>query len=93
MASEGYPGSYPKGREITGMDRAAAAPDTLVFHAGTRRDGDRIVTSGGRVLGVTGLGSTLAAAQQRAYAACEQIRFAGAYYRRDIGAKALRLGG
>ncbi|HEX9593143.1 MAG TPA: phosphoribosylamine--glycine ligase [bacterium] len=89
MASEGYPGAYPKGREITGIDQAATAPGTLVFHAGTRADGGRLLTSGGRVLGVTGLGPTLASAQQRAYAACEKIRFAGAYYRRDIGAKAL----
>jgi phosphoribosylamine--glycine ligase len=89
IASEGYPGAYPKGREITGIDQAVAASDTLVFHAGTRADGGRMLTSGGRVLGVTGLGPTLAAAQQRAYAACEKIRFAGAYYRRDIGAKAL----
>ena len=89
IASEGYPGAYPKGREISGIDRAAAEADTLVFHAGTRADGGRTLTSGGRVLGVTGLGPTLAAARQRAYAACEKIRFAGAYYRRDIGAKAL----
>jgi len=89
MAAEGYPGPYPKGREIAGIDRAAAATDTLVFHAGTRADGGRIVTSGGRVLGVTGLGATLAEARARAYAACEEIHFAGAYYRRDIGAKAL----
>jgi phosphoribosylamine--glycine ligase len=89
MASQGYPGSYPKGRTIAGIDLAAAAPHTLVFHAGTRRDDSSLVTSGGRVLGVTGLGATLAEAQQRAYAACEQIHFDGAYYRRDIGAKAL----
>jgi phosphoribosylamine--glycine ligase len=89
MASEGYPGSYPKGREITGIAAAEEAPDTLVFHAGTRAADGRILTSGGRVLGVTGLGPTLAVAQARAYAACERIHFAGAYYRRDIGAKAL----
>jgi len=89
MASEGYPGSYPKGREITGIEAAEEAPDTLVFHAGTRAEGERILTSGGRVLGVTGLGTTLAEAQARAYAACEEIHFTGAYYRRDIGAKAL----
>jgi len=89
MAAEGYPGPYPKGREITGIAAAEEAPDTLVFHAGTRAEGGRILTSGGRVLGVTGLGTTLAEAQARAYAACEEIRFTGAYYRRDIGAKAL----
>jgi len=89
MAAEGYPGPYPKGREITGIEAAEEAPETLVFHAGTRAEGGRILTSGGRVLGVTGLGPTLAEAQARAYAACEEINFAGAYYRRDIGAKAL----
>jgi len=86
MASGGYPGSYATGKEIHGLDRVNAT----VFHAGTRREGDRIVTSGGRVIGVTALGSTLAAARDRAYAAVAQIDFADAHYRRDIAAKGLR---
>jgi phosphoribosylamine--glycine ligase len=63
--------------------------DVEVFHAGTKTDGDQILTSGGRVLGVTALGSTLAEAQQRAYQAADKISFEGAYCRRDIGAKVL----
>lgn len=88
MASEGYPGSYPKGREITGLPANTA--DTLVFHAGTAEDGGRIVTSGGRVLGVTALGADLREAQRKAYETIGRISFEGAHYRTDIGAKALR---
>jgi phosphoribosylamine--glycine ligase len=65
-------------------------PDVKVFHAGTRRDGDRVLTDGGRVLGVTALGETLADAKRRAYEAVAQIQFRGAFYRRDIAEKALR---
>lgn len=90
MASHGYPGTYRKGLPIEGLDEAAALPETVVFHAGTRRVDGRVMTAGGRVLGVTALGDTLAQAAGRAYAAVERIRFEGAYYRRDIGAKALR---
>ena len=90
MASKGYPGSYEKGYPISGLDAAAAMPDVKVFHAGTKRDGERILTDGGRVLGVTALGDTLAEAQKRAYEAVEKIRFGGAFYRRDIGNRAMQ---
>jgi phosphoribosylamine---glycine ligase len=89
MASGGYPGTYPKGLPIHGLEEAARLPHTKVFHAGTARAADRIVTSGGRVLGVTGWGPDLGSARETAYAAVDVIRFEGAHYRRDIGAKAL----
>jgi phosphoribosylamine--glycine ligase len=87
MASGGYPGSFETGKEITGLADAAALPDVAVFHAGTRREGDLIVTSGGRVLGVTALGESLPQAVQKAYAAAGKIHFDGAQFRTDIGAK------
>jgi phosphoribosylamine--glycine ligase len=89
MASGGYPGSYPKGKVITGLDAANALPHTKVFHAGTALKDGRIVTNGGRVLGVTTLGKDLRAAQTAAYAAVEKIHFEGAHFRRDIAAKAM----
>ncbi len=89
LASEGYPGPYPSGRVITGLDRVP--PDTVVFHAGTRQDGEAVVTAGGRVLGVTGWGVDLPAALERAYAAVECIQFDGQHYRRDIGRRALGI--
>ncbi len=89
-ASEGYPGNYPKGREITGLAQAETLPGVAVFHAGTRRDAEgRLLTDGGRVLTVTGLGDTLKEALERAYAGLEPIHFEGMHFRRDIGAKAL----
>jgi len=90
MASGDYPGSYEKGKVITGLEDVEGTPDVIVFHAGTRLDGDRLVTAGGRVLGVTGLGRTLEAAIERTYNAVEMIKFDGAHFRTDIGAKALR---
>jgi phosphoribosylamine--glycine ligase len=90
MASGGYPGSYAKGKVISGLDDANALPKIKVFHAGTARAGENIVTSGGRVLGVTALGKDLKSAQAAAYAAVEKIQFEGAQFRRDIAAKALR---
>lgn len=84
MASGGYPDSYATGKEITGLDAVAAMSDVHVFHAGTKMDGDRIVTAGGRVLAVTAFGADVAAARQRAYAAVEQIHFENAHFRRDI---------
>ena len=90
MASGGYPGSYAKGKLISGLTDAATLPNTKVFHAGTARSGDGIVTSGGRVLGVTAWATDLKAAQAAAYAAVDRVRFDGAHFRRDIGAKALR---
>jgi len=85
MASAGYPGPYVQGREITGLKRAEA----LVFHAGTELAGDRLRTSGGRVLGVTGLGADLKQAAIAAYATVASIDFEGCTYRRDIGHRAL----
>ncbi|MBS1911613.1 MAG: phosphoribosylamine--glycine ligase [Bacteroidetes bacterium] len=90
MAASGYPGSYPKGDEITGIAAAEEVTGVVVFHAGTRAEGERIVTNGGRVLGVTAIsgGTDLGAVIGSAYAAVEQIAFAGAQYRHDIGARA-----
>ena len=89
MASGGYPGNYPKGRVITGLDAANALPNTKVFHASTTKSGDQIVTNGGRVLGVTAWAKDLKSAQAAAYAAADNIHFEGAQFRRDIAAKAL----
>jgi phosphoribosylamine--glycine ligase len=89
-ASAGYPGSYAKGKPISGLEEAAALPHTKVFHAGTATANGRIVTSGGRVLGVTAWGADLATACARAYEAVEKIQFDGAQFRRDIAAKGLK---
>jgi phosphoribosylamine--glycine ligase len=89
MASGGYPESYAKGKSITGIADADAMEGVKVFHAGTKREGENLVTSGGRVLGVTALGDTLAAARDLAYAAVDKIKFEGAHVRGDIAAKAL----
>jgi phosphoribosylamine--glycine ligase len=88
MASEGYPGSYKSGAVIDGLATTPAS-DVIVFHAGTAVRGRDVVTSGGRVLCVVGLGQDVRAARARAYAAVERIRWPGAFYRRDIGARAL----
>ncbi|MDX9754872.1 MAG: phosphoribosylamine--glycine ligase, partial [bacterium] len=87
LASGGYPEIYEKGKEITGIAEAEAAvgSDVMVFHAGTAWAQDRLVTSGGRVLGVTGIGYNFDNACKKAYAAVEKIHFEGVYYRRDIG--------
>jgi phosphoribosylamine--glycine ligase len=87
MASGGYPEAYPTGKPITGLD--AAEEHAVVFHAGTRKEGSELVTSGGRVLGVTALGHTLVAARKNAYAAVAQIQFEGAHFRQDIANKGL----
>ncbi|MFP4054727.1 MAG: phosphoribosylamine--glycine ligase [Phycisphaerae bacterium] len=89
MSSGGYPGSYEKGHEITGIEAAEALGDVKVFHAGTAMQGGKLVNNGGRVLGVTALGDTLADAQKLAYAAAEKISWQDAYCRRDIAAKGL----
>ncbi len=90
MASGGYPGSYPKGKVITGLDAANVLPNTKVFHAGTAKKDGKTVTNGGRVLGVTAWAKDLAAARNAAYATVEKVQFEGAHYRRDIAAKALK---
>ena len=88
MASGGYPKSYPKGIEITGLSNGQLDGVT-VYHAGTKLQDNKLVTSGGRVLGVTALGETLENALKKSYDAVEKIHFEGAHYRRDIGKRAL----
>ena len=91
LTSAGYPGSYEKGKVITGIEDAEAMDDVVVYHAGTAMtDEGELVTSGGRVLDVTGLGETFEAARDLAYAACEKINFEGKTLRHDIGLRALR---
>ena len=91
LTSAGYPGSYEKGKVITGVEDAEAMDDATVYHAGTAlTDAGELVTSGGRVLDVTALGDTFEAARDRAYAACEKIQFEGKTLRHDIGLRALR---
>jgi phosphoribosylamine--glycine ligase len=92
MASEGYPGSYESGRPIRGLEEAAKIPDVKVFHAGTAFKDGQIVTAGGRVLGVTALGTSLSAAKLQAYTAVKCIRWQGAWCRKDISDKGLSLG-
>lgn len=94
-SSGGYPGDYTKGKEIFGLDEAESIPDVKVFHSGTKiltkDDKPLIVTDGGRVLGVTGLGMNLGEAIDKTYRAVAKIRFEGMHYRRDIGKKALGI--
>ncbi|MGZ5917589.1 MAG: phosphoribosylamine--glycine ligase, partial [Methyloceanibacter sp.] len=89
MAAAGYPGSYEKGTDIKGLDKAGADPDVQIFHAGTKRDGARIVADGGRVLGVTARGKDIREVQARAYAAVDKIDWPGGFCRRDIGWRAV----
>jgi phosphoribosylamine--glycine ligase len=89
MASKGYPGAYAKGTEIKGLEAAGADPNVQIFHAGTKRDGTRILADGGRVLGVTSRGNTIAEAQARAYAAVDKINWPCGFCRRDIGWRAI----
>ena len=88
LASAGYPGTYETGKAISGLNEVAKLEDIQVFHAGTKIVADRVATAGGRVLAVTALGSTIAAARDRAYAAASRIRFEGCHYRRDIALSA-----
>jgi phosphoribosylamine--glycine ligase len=90
MASGGYPGDYAKGKIIKGIEEAEALDDVKVFHAGTCFSGEQVITNGGRVLGVTAMGNTVAEAKQRAYEAVDRIQFDGAYCRRDIADKAIK---
>ncbi|MBR6046338.1 MAG: phosphoribosylamine--glycine ligase [Ruminococcus sp.] len=90
MASGGYPLSYPKGLEITGLDEKGQVDGAEVFHAGTKLKDGRLVTNGGRVLGVTAKGNTLNEAINNAYAAVKKISFENAHYRKDIGQRALK---
>jgi phosphoribosylamine--glycine ligase len=90
LTSAGYPGKYETGKEINGLEEAGRIEGVQVFHAGTERRDGKIVTSGGRVLNVCARGKDLAEAVERVYDAAAKIRFDGAYYRRDIAARALR---
>jgi len=91
MAAEGYPGGVEKGRRITGLDAAATLPDVQVFHAATKSgDSGEVLTDGGRVLAVTALGPSLARAKLQAYTAVKEIRWPGAWCRKDISDKGLR---
>ena len=90
VAAEGYPHAYPKGMVIEGLDEADALPGVKVFHSGTSMDGDKTLSSGGRVLCVTALGDTLADAQARAYEGVKAIRMDKSFHRSDIGQKGIR---
>jgi phosphoribosylamine--glycine ligase len=89
MAANGYPDDPQRGTEIRSLDAAGNAPDVKIFHAGTRRDGNRILADGGRVLGVTATGTDLAAARERAYRAVDKIDWPGGFCRRDIAKRGL----
>ena len=90
LASGGYPESYKQGYPISGLDKAAAMPETVVFHAGTKMADSEVVTAGGRVLGVTATGKDIAEAQERAYKAAGVISFTDMQYRKDIAWRALK---
>ncbi len=90
MASSGYPGSYEKGKVISGLEEVEGLPDVQVFHAGTAWRNSQIITNGGRVLGVTALGDTIPDAISLSYKAVSKITWEGVYYRKDIGRKALK---
>src|SRR5690606_15719094 len=92
LAAAGYPGAYEKGKDIRIPAWVDEAEDVIIFHAGTRREDGRLVTSGGRVLAVTGIGPTLAEAAERSRAAAAAIEFEGKHYRRDIGWRELERG-
>jgi len=90
VSSGGYPGSYQKGKVVSGLSAAGKIPQVNVFHSGTRTDNSDILTNGGRVLGVTALGNTIQEAIEHAYEGVNSVRFEGMYYRKDIGRKALK---
>ncbi len=90
MASGGYPGHYEINKPITGIEDAESEDDVTVYHAGTTTNGDRLVTHGGRVLGVTAIGDELESAQKSAYTAASKINFEGAHYRKDIAHQTMR---
>ena len=90
MASGGYPGKYENGKEITGLAEANADEATVVFHAGTKAVDGKVVTAGGRVLGVTSVDKNIRDARDRAYAAVEKVKFDQVFYRKDIAWRALK---
>jgi phosphoribosylamine---glycine ligase len=89
MAAQGYPGAYAKGSVISGLDQAEQLDEVVIFHAGTKADGDRILANGGRVLGVSALGNNVVEARARAYAAIDEIIWPKGFYRHDIGFRAV----
>jgi phosphoribosylamine--glycine ligase len=89
MAAKGYPGDYAKGTEIRSLDAAGSVEGVEIFHAGTQRDGERLIAAGGRVLGVTALGRTVSEAQARAYQAIARIDWPEGFCRKDIGWRAV----
>ena len=91
LASAGYPGNYEKGKEIKGIGGTESDDDIVIFHAGTKMEGDKLITNGGRVLGISAVGNTMREALQKAYKAIEKISFEGMQYRKDIGKKTLEL--
>ncbi len=90
MASGGYPGKYQKGKVISGLERLEKMKDIIVFHAGTKFQDDKIITSGGRVLGITAWDETISKAKERAYKGVKEIYFEDMYYRKDIASKAIK---
>ena len=90
VASEGYPGEYKKNQVVTGLEAADAVEDVKVFHAGTKLVGDQVLTDGGRVLGVTAIGSSISAAKLQAYTAVQKVRWPGSWCRKDISDRALQ---
>lgn len=90
MSARGYPGSYEKGKEIKGTEQFISHPDIFIFHAGTTKHKQNLLTSGGRVLAITALGNGIEQAIQKAYSAVDQVCFDGCFFRRDIGIKALK---
>ncbi|MCK4428423.1 MAG: phosphoribosylamine--glycine ligase [candidate division Zixibacteria bacterium] len=91
LASAGYPGKYEKGKQIFGLDKIGDAEDVLIFHAGTKQEGGRLVTNGGRVLGVTAVDKNVEKAIRKAYDTVEKIRFDGVQFRKDIGYRVRRV--
>ena len=90
VASGGYPGRYQKGKDISGLERLAKMEKIIAFHAGTKFQDDKVITSGGRVLGITAWGETISEARERAYKGVKEIYFEDMYYRNDIAAKAIK---
>ena len=88
MAAGGYPGNYQKGKIISGLKNANSIPGVVVFHAGTKEQSGKIVTNGGRVLGITATGENTASAIKRAYEAVGKVKWEGTHYRKDIGYRA-----